>query len=119
VVGAPGVAPRTAGWVTFADGSPTRALLLTRNPGAQIVMELGSIAAVKGNVRAGIGLALVSRAAVTVDLARGVLVEIPLPWSPVARRLALRHRGIDRLPPAAARLRELLLGPASKVSGPP
>jgi DNA-binding transcriptional LysR family regulator len=109
VVGAPGLAPRTAGWVTFADGSPVRGLLLARNPGAQIVMELGSIAAVKGNVRAGIGLALVSRAAVTVDLARGALVEVPLPWAPVVRRLALRHRGVDRLPPSAARLRELLL----------
>ncbi len=109
VVSAPGVVPRTAGWVTFADGSPTRALLLARNPDAQIVMELGSIAAVKGNVRAGIGLALVSRAAVSVDLSRGVLVEVALPWSPVMRRLALRHRGVDRLPPSAARLRDLLL----------
>lgn len=69
VVGAPGVNPRTAGWVTFGEGSPTRALLLARNPGAQVVMELGSIAAVKGHVRAGIGLALVSRAAVDADLA--------------------------------------------------
>jgi DNA-binding transcriptional LysR family regulator len=109
VVGAPGVNPRTAGWITFADGSPTRALLLARNPGAQIVMELGSIAAVKGHVRAGIGLALVSRAAVDADVARGALVEIDLPWAPVMRRLALRHRGVDRLPPAAARLREQLL----------
>lgn len=109
VVGAPGVNPRTAGWVTFAEGSPTRALLLARNPGAQIVMELGSIAAVKGHVRAGIGLGLVSRTAVTVDLARNALAEVALPWSPVSRRLALRHRGVDRLPPAAARLRDLLL----------
>ncbi len=109
VVGAPTVNPRTAGWVTFGEGSPTRTLLLARNPGAQIVMELGSIAAVKGHVRAGIGLALVSRTAVTADLARGALVEIDLPWSPVGRRLALRHRGVDRLPPAAARLRDLLL----------
>lgn len=109
VVGAPGINPRTAGWVTFGEGSPTRALLLARNPGAQIVMELGSIAAVKGHVRAGIGLALVSRAAVTVDVARGALVELDLPWAPVTRRLALRHRGADRLPPAAARLRDLLL----------
>lgn len=109
VVGAPGVNPRTAGWVTFAEGSPTRVLLLARNPGAQIVMELGSIAAVTGHVRAGIGLGLVSRTAVTVDLARNALVEIDLPWAPVTRRLALRHRGVDRLPPAAARLRDLLL----------
>ncbi len=109
VVGAPGVNPRTAGWITFGDGSPTRTLLLARNPGAQIVMELGSIAAVKGHVRAGIGLALVSRAAVAADIGRGALVEVDLPWSPVMRRLALRHRGTDRLPPAAARLRELLV----------
>ncbi|MBE7452016.1 MAG: LysR family transcriptional regulator [Kofleriaceae bacterium] len=109
VVGAPGVNPRDAGWITFGAGSPTRALLLARNPGAQVVMELGSIAAVKGHVRAGIGLALVSRAAVAADVARGALVELELPWAPVTRRLALRHRGVDRLPPAAARLRDVLL----------
>lgn len=107
-VAAPGVDPRTAPWVTFAPGSPTRALLLEKLPGAAIVMELGSIAAVKGNVRAGIGLALVSRLAVATDLARGSLVEVPLRFTPVRRRLAIRHRGTRYLTPAAAALLALL-----------
>jgi len=72
-------------------------------------MELGSIAAVKGNVRAGIGMALVSRAAVESDLAGGRLVEVPDPRTPIARTLSLIHRGRERLPPAAAALREQLL----------
>lgn len=108
VVAAPGLEPRDAPWITFAPGSPTRAILLERLPGATIVMELGSIAAVKGNVRAGIGLALVSRLAVEHDLARGSLVEVPTRWAPVRRRLAIRHRGRRYLTPAAAALLELL-----------
>jgi molybdate transport repressor ModE-like protein len=109
LVAAPGVDPATAGFVTFSAGSPTRALLEAAFPAARIVMELGSIAAVKGNVRAGIGMALVSRAAVATDLATGQLAEIPSPRTPFPRRLALLHRGVDRLPPAAAALREMLL----------
>jgi DNA-binding transcriptional LysR family regulator len=108
VVAAPGV-DASAGWITFAPGSPTRAMLLARQPAATIVMELGSIAAVLGHARAGIGRALVSRVAATVDLATGALVELPQRWTPVRRRLALRHHGVARLPPAAAALRERLL----------
>jgi len=108
-VAAPGVDPVRAGWITFAAGSPTRAVLLARVPGADIVMELGSIAAVMANAAAGIGLALVSRTAVAADLSAGALVEVRRPWTPVTRRLAVRHRGLARLAPAAAALRELLL----------
>jgi DNA-binding transcriptional LysR family regulator len=109
VVAAPGLPPRGAGWITFTAGSPVRQLLLDHEPDARIVMELGSIAAVKGNVRAGIGLALVSRVAVRTDLAHGWMVEVPRRWTPLTRRLVLRHRGVDRLAPAAAAFRELLL----------
>jgi DNA-binding transcriptional LysR family regulator len=112
-VAGPGVDPASAGWITFAPGSPTRAMLLARHPEAAIVMELGSIAAVLGHARAGIGLALVSRVAATGDLASGALVEVARRWTPVRRRLALRHHGADRLPPAAAALRELLLADTS------
>ncbi|MBK9032108.1 MAG: LysR family transcriptional regulator [Myxococcales bacterium] len=108
VVGAPDCDPRTAPWITFAPGSPTRALLLERVPQAAIVMELGSIAAVKGHVRAGIGLALLSRRAVETDLARGSLVEVPLKWAPVRRRLGVRHRGARHLTPAATALLAML-----------
>ena len=110
LVAAPDLAIGDAGFVTFGQGSPTRALLLEHFPDAQIVMELSSIAAVKGNVRAGIGIALVSRAAVAADLARGDLVEVSSPHTPIHRTLSVVHRGIERLPPAAARLRCMLLG---------
>jgi len=109
VVSAPGVAAADAPWITFTAGSPVRAMLLEHEPGAQIAMELGSIAAVKGSVRAGIGLALVSRVSVKTDLAHGWMVEVPRRWAPLERQLVLRHRGVDRLPPAAAAFRELLL----------
>ncbi len=114
VVAAPNATSK--GWVTFAVGSPLRNLLLDHEPAEDIVMELGSIAAIKGNVRAGIGQALVSRASVRTDLAHGWMVEVPRPWTPLTRRLILRHRGVDRLPPAAAALRELLLSSAPKLA---
>jgi DNA-binding transcriptional LysR family regulator len=95
--------------VTFRRGATSRILFDRHFPDADVVMELGSIAAVKGNVRAGIGLALVSRSAVARDLAQGTLCEIAHPETPVAREMRLVHRGLDRLPPAAAALRERLL----------
>ncbi|EYF08487.1 LysR family transcriptional regulator [Chondromyces apiculatus] len=101
--------PAEAPFVTFARGSATRTLQEKHFPGVPVVMELGSIAAVKGNVRAGIGIALVSRLAVEHDIAVGRLVEVPHPATPIGRTLRLVHRGVDRLPPAAARLRAMLL----------
>jgi DNA-binding transcriptional LysR family regulator len=96
------------GWVSFPTGSSLRALVHMRFPEARVVMELQSIAAVKGNVRAGVGRALVSRAAMERDLAQGLLVPVP-GLKPVVRTLVLLHRGIDSLPRAAAKLRETLL----------
>jgi DNA-binding transcriptional LysR family regulator len=108
VVAAPDSEAATSPWITFTAGSPTRAALLERVPGAQIAMELSSIAAIKGNVRAGIGMALISRAAVVSDLASGTLVEVSQRWAPVRRRLAICHRGLQRLTPAAAALLKVL-----------
>lgn len=108
VVAAPDCDPATSPWLTFTAGSPTRAVLLERVPDAKIAMELSSIATVKGNVRAGLGMALLSRAAVVTDLASGALVEVPQRWTPVRRRLAIFHRGKARLTPAAAALLEVL-----------
>lgn len=109
LVAAPGLPTKDAPFVTFARGSTTRALLDQHFPGADVVMELGSIAAVKGNVRAGIGVALVSRFAVENDLAQGRLAMVPHPATPIARPMHIVHRGEERLPPAAAALRRLLL----------
>jgi DNA-binding transcriptional LysR family regulator len=74
-----------------------------------VVMVLSSIDAIKSHVRAGVGMALVSTAAVAGELQSGRLVRIPHPDTPVARPLGIVHRGIERLPPAAAALRAMLL----------
>lgn len=108
LVGAPGVDPTTAPMVTFSQGATTRTLVDQYFPGVPIAMELGSIAAVKGNTRAGVGVALVSRRAVERDVAGGQLVELPSERTPIVRPLYLVHRGRDRLPPAAAELHRML-----------
>lgn len=96
-------------FVTFRAGATTRQLVEKHFPGARIVMELGSIAAVKENVRAGLGIALVSRHAIADDVAAGRLVVVDDRRTPIARPLRIVHRGLDRLPPAAAALRAMLL----------
>jgi DNA-binding transcriptional LysR family regulator len=96
-------------FISFPVGSSLRELLERSFPEAVVVMELASIAAVKANVRAGIGKGLVSRVAVQRDLESGELVEVEDPRMPIRRTLTLIHRGAHRLPPAAARLRKLLL----------
>lgn len=106
---APTDEPTDAPFVAFRRGTTSRTLMDEAFPDADVVMELGSIATVKGNVRAGMGLALVSRHAVVRDLAQGSLVEIPTERTPVARPLELVHLGVERLPPAAGALRRLLL----------
>jgi len=105
VVGPPGPAPPE--WVCFPRPSALRTVLERAWPDADVVMELGSIAAVKGNVRAGVGRALVSRAAVERDLQQGRLRDLGEP--PIHRRFVLAHRGVEQLPPAAAALRLALL----------
>lgn len=117
LVAAPGqghVDPATAPFVTFPRGSSTRTALERHFPAADVVVELGSIAAIKGNVRAGIGIALVGRSAVEHDVEAGRLALVPHRATPIPRPLALLHRGVDRLPPAAAVLRERLLAPAQE-----
>lgn len=108
LVGAPGVDPKTAPLVTFAHGATTRTLVDQYFPGVPIAMELGSIAAVKGNTRAGVGVALVSRRAVDRDVASGQLIVLASDRTPIMRPLYLVHRGRDRLPPAAAELHRML-----------
>jgi DNA-binding transcriptional LysR family regulator len=104
--------PSRAPFVTFRRGATTRDLLERHFPSAHVVMELGSIAAVKANVRAGIGIALVSLHAIVDDLAASRLVIVPDSRTPIARPLRIVHRGLDRLSPAAAALRKMLLAHA-------
>jgi DNA-binding transcriptional LysR family regulator len=97
-----------APFVTFPRGATTREILERQFPGATIAMELSGIAAIKSNVRAGIGVALVSRRAVARDLRARTLQRVTHPATPIIRRFSLVHRGAPRLPPAAAALHELI-----------
>ncbi len=108
LVGAPGIDSKSAPLVTFAPGATTRTLVDVHFAGAPIAMELGSIAAVKGNTRAGVGIALVSRRAVERDVAGGQLVILAHERTPIIRPMFIVHRGRDRLPPAAAELHRML-----------
>jgi DNA-binding transcriptional LysR family regulator len=118
LVAAPGTDAARAPFVSFRAGSTSRALLERHFPEAEVVMELGSIAAVKGHVRSGIGIALVSKHAVRTDLKLKRLVVVKDRRTPIERPLHLLHRGIDRLPPAAAALRERMLGRRARAIDP-
>jgi DNA-binding transcriptional LysR family regulator len=109
LVGARGMKLAGAPFLTFPKGTVTREMLDRYFPEAEIVMELGSIAAIKHHVAEGIGVALISQSAVARDLKQRRLIKLRHPLTPIPRQLVLRHRGVERLPPAAAALRELLL----------
>jgi DNA-binding transcriptional LysR family regulator len=126
LVGLPGQRGTDAPFVSFPPGTATRQALARYFPRADVVMELGSITSVIGNVRAGVGIALVSRIAAAGEISAGRLVEVPSPHTPIARRFSLVHRGADYLPPAAAAFRRHLLGRdpvprprARRTDGPP
>ncbi len=117
LVRAPRTDPKDAPFVTFVRGGTTRELLERHFPGAVIAMEIGSIAAIVAHVRAGVGLALVSRVAVAGELAEGHLVEVEDPRTPLLRPFRIVHNGVELLPPAAAKLRQLLLERAAVERG--
>lgn len=108
LVAAPGIDPNTAPMVTFAHGMTTRAIVDQRFADVPVAMELGSIAAVKANVRAGVGVALVSRASIQREVDAGQLVIVTSERTPIVRPLYLVHRGKDRLAPAASALVKML-----------
>ncbi len=114
LVAAPDADAAALPFITFPRGSFVRALLDRHFPGAEIAMELASISTVKGSVRAGLGVALISHTAVATDLALGRLALVRNPAVPIERRLRILHRGLDRLSPPARALRSLLLADAPK-----
>jgi DNA-binding transcriptional LysR family regulator len=101
--------PLDAPIVTLTRGATTRRLTDRWFPDRPIAMELGSIAAVKANARAGVGVALLSKRAIERDLATKQLELVPSDRTPIQRPVYLVHRGRDRLPPAASELHKMLL----------
>jgi DNA-binding transcriptional LysR family regulator len=109
LVRAPGIDPKAAPFITFPPGGTTREYLDRYFPGVVIAMEIASIPSIVAHACEGVGMALVSRHAVRRELAAKKLVRVPHPQTPISRPFRLVHRGLERLPPAAAVLRELLL----------
>lgn len=109
LVAAPDADVRRAPMVTFPKGATIREAVDRHFPGSEIVMELSGIASVIEHAVQGLGVALVSRVSVEDALADGSLVEVKDPRTPVVRPLKIIHRGLERLSPAAAALRKLLL----------
>jgi DNA-binding transcriptional LysR family regulator len=72
-------------------------------PLAPPAMEFGTGTAVREAVRAGLGPAVLSDLAVSVDLADGRLVEVPVPGLPLTRRLRAVWAGASQLPAGPAR----------------
>jgi LysR family transcriptional regulator, low CO2-responsive transcriptional regulator len=75
-------------WLLREPGSGTRALneqFLSERGLTPAVLELGSNGAIKQAARAGLGVSLVSRAAVEAELAAGWISEIPLADGPPTR----------------------------------
>lgn len=102
------LAPGTP-FVTFTAGAALRDLLDQAFPDVEVAIELGSIAAVKGHVRAGLGVALLSARACERDLTAGQLQTVDDRRLPPPRQLVLVHGGVERLSPAARALRSALL----------
>jgi len=72
-------------------------------------MELGSTEAIKRAVAAGLGVSLVSRYALDLDIAAGLLVVPDLPWLCARRTFQLVRHPRKRLSRAAAAFHSLLL----------
>lgn len=80
---------------------------------AQIAMELGTSAAVRSAIAAGVGPGVLSRLAVRDDLVLGRLVAIEVAGPPLTRQLtAVWRPDLDPLPPEGARLLAVAQGAA-------
>ncbi|MGH2858079.1 MAG: LysR family transcriptional regulator [Solirubrobacteraceae bacterium] len=100
------LAPRA--WLLREPGSGTRALneqFLAERGLTPRTLELGSNGAIKQAARAGLGVSLLSRAAVEAELAAGWLGEIRLSDGPIARPWYVLHSAVG---PSRGAVLELL-----------
>ena len=80
---------------------------------ARIAMELGTSAAVRSAIAAGVGPGVLSRLTVRDDLVLGRLVAVEVAGPPLTRQLtAIWRHDLDPLPPEAARLLAVAKGGA-------
>jgi len=94
-------------WLLREPGSGTRALneqFLAERGLAPRILELGSNGAIKQAARAGLGVSLLSRAAVEAELASGWLAEIRLRDAPMTRPWYVLRSGVGPDRPAVTQL---------------
>ncbi|BCL77243.1 LysR family transcriptional regulator [Jeongeupia sp. HS-3] len=102
-----------AQWILREQGSGTREVLeaalapLIGSP--KVALELGTSEAVKGAVRAGLGLACLSRRTVATELARGELATLAVPGLDLSRRFYLIRARDKVLTQGAQRFHALCL----------
>lgn len=105
------------------EGSGTRSdtLRLFADHGVRprVAMELRHSAAIKQGVMAGLGIALLSRQAMGVELANGTLVMLDVEGLPLRRDWHIVHRRDRRLPYAAVAFKEMLLDVATGQTADP
>ncbi len=83
---------------------------------ARIAMELGTSAAVRSAITAGVGPGVLSRLAVRDDLVLGRLVAVEVAGPPLKRQLtAVWRPDLDPLPPEGARLLAVARGGAARL----
>jgi len=76
-------------------------------------MEVSGAGALKQSVQAGLGLGLMSRDAVRMELDAGLVVELDVKGLPIQRHWYLVHHKGKRLSPPAQAFKEFVLGEAS------
>jgi len=103
-------------------GSGTRLnaedFLRQRGIAAPVGLELGDTSAVKEAVAAGLGIALVSRHAIRMELALGRLAVLDVQGLPLRRQWYVVHREKQRLTRAAVAFKAFLLTSAEALLGP-
>jgi len=80
-------------------------------------IEVAGAEALKQSVQAGLGLALISRDAVELEVTSGRLVELAVPDIPIHRDWCLVHRAGKRLSPAAQVFKAFILDEAAGLLG--
>ncbi|HUZ88819.1 MAG TPA: LysR family transcriptional regulator [Candidatus Acidoferrales bacterium] len=107
-------------YLTREAGSGTREAFeaLARSVGVDlaVAMELGSNSAIKQAVKGGLGVAVISRHALTLELARGDLVELDVAGFPIRRSWSIVHLRRRLLPFAVEGFIEYLRGGAWRTS---
>ena len=101
------------------DGSGTRALMERFFPGLGLKPRAGMVTSsnetIKQAVMAGMGLALISRHTIGMELGQGRLVVLPVAGFPLMRSWFIGHRRTMQLLPAHQRLRAFLIERSSGV----